>query len=455
MAGTQTTVSERLKNDPLAVDASPTKAFFVNIITRDIQLDKAIEDLVDNCVDGAKRLRPGAGARYDGLWIKINVSPAGFTISDNCGGINLHTARHYAFKFGRAEGFEETPFSVGQFGVGMKRALFKMGKTFFVKTVEPNASFRIDVNVPEWLRNNDTWDFRIKELDEGPQPQDSLGTTVHVEELYPGVAQTFGSDVFITNLRNQIRVVQQHFMRSGLQIVFNDQVIISNAWQLKSGEGIEPFFRVFEDDLGGKAPLKTRLYAGVGESSRAHAGWYVFCNGRCILEAEQSPKTGWGDLGEEGTTLPKYHNQFSRFRGYAFLDCEDASLLPWNTTKTDLEFESSAYRRLRGRLVDAARPVIDFLNKLDAETDVEEDDRQLTRALAKAVSTPLERLSEKPTFTFVAPTQRRPALASISFKKPLAEADRLKDVLQARNYKHLGELSFDYAFNNLVDEDDA
>lgn len=42
----------------LKIDASPTKSFFVYIIIKDIALDKAILDLIDNCVDGAKRLRP-------------------------------------------------------------------------------------------------------------------------------------------------------------------------------------------------------------------------------------------------------------------------------------------------------------------------------------------------------------------------------------------------------------
>jgi hypothetical protein len=38
------------------IDAEPTKAFFIDMLTRDIPLDQAILDLVDNCVDGAKAL---------------------------------------------------------------------------------------------------------------------------------------------------------------------------------------------------------------------------------------------------------------------------------------------------------------------------------------------------------------------------------------------------------------
>ena len=39
--------------------ASPTKRFFVSMLTRDISLADAILDLLDNCLDGALRLADG------------------------------------------------------------------------------------------------------------------------------------------------------------------------------------------------------------------------------------------------------------------------------------------------------------------------------------------------------------------------------------------------------------
>ncbi|MBS0481598.1 MAG: hypothetical protein JSR96_05480 [Proteobacteria bacterium] len=36
--------------------ASPTKAFFVRMLTRDIELQDAILDLLDNCLDGILRV---------------------------------------------------------------------------------------------------------------------------------------------------------------------------------------------------------------------------------------------------------------------------------------------------------------------------------------------------------------------------------------------------------------
>lgn len=441
------------ENDLTKVDASPTKAFFVEIITKDIQLDEAIQDLVDNCIDGAKRLRPGSDADYKGLRVSIEVSADGFRIEDNCGGIPLDIARKYAFKFGRAKGFKRTSHSVGQFGVGMKRALFKMGDLFSVISVEPNHSFRIEVDVPAWADDDINWDFDVQDLVEGPHSTEQTGTRIHVSNLDPAVAVTFSQGSFVTKLRHDIRVVQQHPMRSGLQISLNGEAIIPTEWQLKEGAGIAPAYRRFQDDLGGDSPLVTRLYAGVGESSRPHAGWYVFCNGRCILEADQEATTGWSEFSDDGVGVPKYHGQFARFRGYAFLDSDDSSILPWNTTKTGLDLESDAYRRLRGRLIEITRPVIDFLNNLDAEKDLEEVDKVLTLALTKASSVALERLVSRPVFVYTPQPRRGPALARINFQRPQAATDRLKEALSAHSNRDLGEKSFDYAYSNLVEED--
>jgi hypothetical protein len=76
-------------------DASPTKAFFVRMITRDISLEDCIMDLIDNSIDGAWRRE---GHRPMGLeqdvdlspyGIEIAMSPERFSIIDDCGGMSL------------------------------------------------------------------------------------------------------------------------------------------------------------------------------------------------------------------------------------------------------------------------------------------------------------------------------------------------------------------------------
>src|SRR5437870_1007731 len=97
------------------IDAAPTKDFFISMLVKDIQLVRAIADLVDNSADGARRLK-GDGP-YDGLTVRIEARPDVFRIQDNCGGISIDLARKYAFRFGRPADMPPLKHSVGQFGV--------------------------------------------------------------------------------------------------------------------------------------------------------------------------------------------------------------------------------------------------------------------------------------------------------------------------------------------------
>lgn len=136
---------EARQRDPNRINAAPSKEFFIYMLTRDVQLSRAIIDLLDNCVDGAKRLR--ANGSFDGLWVTITISPDLFSITDNCGGIPVEVARDYAFRFGRPKTAKDTPGSMGLFGVGMKRTFFKLGNRFEVRSKCEVEEFDLNVDV--------------------------------------------------------------------------------------------------------------------------------------------------------------------------------------------------------------------------------------------------------------------------------------------------------------------
>src|SRR5437868_5680396 len=93
--------------DPNLINGSPTKAFFVRTLTRDIELKDAMLDLLDNYVDGLMRsvsVTTLAGAKpYAGHWARITFDRESFVIEDNCGGISTQLARASAFRMGRLE----------------------------------------------------------------------------------------------------------------------------------------------------------------------------------------------------------------------------------------------------------------------------------------------------------------------------------------------------------------
>lgn len=427
--------------DRMVVHAEPTKEFFIYMLTRDIELIDAIIDLTDNAIDGARRER-GDGP-YDGLWVRIEAARDYFRMADNCGGIPEDVARNYAFRFGRPSGMPATSHSIGQFGVGMKRALFKIGTKFEVESRADTGYFAVEVDVDEWKRKEE-WQFRFKEVGALPPPDfpEELSTRISVGRLHQTVSEDFQLEIFQGNLRNALKSRQRHYIDRGLAISLDGIALDAMPLEFLQSDLLKPAYREFS--IPPDPPIIIKLFAGIGNSEPSSAGWHVFCNGRLVLEADQSITTGWGE--GEGKTIPSYHPQFARFRGYAFFDCDDAGRLPWNTTKTDLNSDTRAYQAVRSAMVTLMRPVIDFLNKLATERD--KDDTPLGTVISSATSVPLSEVLPSHLFavhqSVKAPSA--PRTKRIAFSKPVEQIERVRELLDARSLREVGEKTFDYFY---------
>ena len=51
--------------------------------------------------------------------------------------------------------------SIGQFGIGMKRAFFKLGSNIHVKSVAATSEFELTIDVPNWLKEPNVWEFEF------------------------------------------------------------------------------------------------------------------------------------------------------------------------------------------------------------------------------------------------------------------------------------------------------
>ena len=412
-----------VKKDPSVIDASPSKALFIDMLTKDIPLIRAILDLVDNSVDGARRLRPDEN--YKGLRIDLDVSKSRFKISDNCGGMLILTAREYAFRFGRSDDAPETPGSVGQFGVGMKRAFFKMGKKFIVESKTKNSSFVVDVDVDKWEKE-DKWVFRFKDFSENiKNSPDDVGTTVTVSSLHDNVAENFDQDNFRTRLAQELATAHLLSINKGLQMSLNGIPLQMRDLTLYMSKQIKPVQKKVDYKVKDHpVPVNVEIIAGIADSSPKDAGWYVFCNGRLLLEREKTSITGWGE--KDGGKIPLYHQQYARFRGYAFFNSDYAELLPWNTTKTGVDTDSPIYQSVRLEMVSLMRPIIDFLNELkESKGENEEKESQLEKT---ADTVPIQ------------------------YRVPKKKAEIVKKTLGAKSWREVGEKTFEYYLKLEGDE---
>lgn len=438
------------------IQASPTKAFFISMLTKDVPLIPAIIDLVDNSLDGARSLRPKDD--YKGLSVNIKATPSLFEITDNCGGIDVDTARTYAFRFGRPGEMKQTKHSVGQFGVGMKRALFKLGTKFRVRSTTKTSRFSVTVDVPKWQADPDpNWTFKFDSPPEtGLQvkPAD-VGTSVTVLVLHDEIAEQFKTERFQDELRNELALRHSPNLANGLKIVVNDIALKSVPAELLRSTQLKPVSRALSLTSKKKDDVAIQLYAGIAPSSPEEAGWYVYCNDRLVLGPDTSAVTGWG-VTWESDKIPKYHNQFAPFRGYIFFDADDASALPWNTTKTGVDAEHPVYRRARLEMIQAMRPVIDFCNELKEEKKADEESGPLQRVLDQAKPIAIDKIAHSATFRYpsVARQPTPPDQVNIEYRRPKKQVARVKRALKTQSNSEVGRRTFDYYLTNVLDEEE-
>ena len=451
-------------SDLRRVDASPAKRFFIGMLVRDIELLPAVLDLVDNCVDGARRLR-GVGS-YEGLRVDLQVAAENFRVADNCGGIDLNLARNYAFRFGRPEDFDPTPGSVGQFGVGMKRALFKIGKEFLIDSRTENTRFLLEVDVDRWEQEEGSdWSFELSEAvpDYHPASPDDIGTEMIVNRLLPGVAQDFGSSQTLGALRDQLRLRHADAMQRGMSISLNEESIKPFIPVLPVSETLVPLNREFELEEDG-GTVSVRIYAGAapperdsadddrGEDFQAEpdAGWYVFCNNRLLVAADRTILTGWGN------GLPVFHPQFRQFRGFVYIDSDESALLPWNTTKTGIDQDSRVWRKVYSEILQAGNDVIRLLNRVKDERRAVQAtiEKPISEAISAATQRPLAELPRSEKVTYPDPVRpAAPATQRIAYVVDRGRFDSAAEVLGTTTASEIGRRSFDYFYDRQVGED--
>ncbi len=358
------------QNNDVAI-ALPTKQFFVSMLTRDINLADAILDLIDNCLDGALRLAEGSDVDYSQHFVNITLDKKFFTIEDNCGGIPRDVAKNYAFKMGRDpdDDRDSDDETLGMYGVGMKRAIFKMGREALVQTLYGDAGFEVPIS-PEWL-NDKGWD-PLPIVNSVPQSHlDNPGTNIHVSHLYDGVSKHFINDAFRNELRTAISEHFTMFLQQGLSISVNDfaiEPILVEVLVSDREDGPAPYvFQKTIDDV--EVSITVGLNSGRGLSSdeddvpeferdrsAATAGWTVFCNDRAVIVGDKSRLTGWGD------GIPLYHYQFSIITGIIEFRSKFAEKLPITTTKRALDTSSDVWLQTLVKMKEGMRIWISYTN---------------------------------------------------------------------------------------------
>ena len=434
--------------------ADPTKEFFIDMITRDIGLDECIFDLLDNSIDGAYRNRRENG-RLDSFSAEINIYADSFTIHDNCGGMKLSDATDYAFHFGRrADAPKDSDRSIGLYGIGMKRAVFKIGKKIVIQSStesHPEEAFLTTIEVDNWAASKE-WDFTLEQL---AQP-DFIGTRIDITDLKEGVGSEFGDELFIKELRTNIGRYYSFFIEDGFEIKVNGVIVKQHIFGVRSSEEIEPYVDSYVDKETG---VNVRIVSGLAgippddasdpdvvSRNTSNWGWFVVCNNRVVLAGDKTDKTVWGD-----GTFPSWHPQYNGFMGIVFFDSENPGELPWTTTKRQIDETVPVYRRAVVGMRDATRTYLNYTNT-----------RKSSLEQAKSVEGKADYVSVKTAAPSAAKSMKLPIyapkpkvrMANILYTKPLDQVEKVAVALGNRSlsYKDVGIKTFEYFYENEVGE---
>lgn len=433
----------------------PSKAFFVDMITRDLTVEASILDLIDNALDEAVARQgvdvtavltaPGNGDRpgFADAKVTIAIDEDSFIIKDTCGGISVEKARETVFRFGNP-GAREHIGGLGVYGIGMKRSFFKLGRQIAVRSATDTERFVVDIDVAQWTeKGDDDWDFSFTTVEQLPRTTErpTPGTEIRITNLTEAARRRFRSPGFINDLLRRVECTYALFIKAGLQLHINSRQAVSKLpANVTSDQRITPARRNLKVDH-----VEVLILVGVSpRDDQTPHGWYVFCNGRIVLYADKTTVTGWGN------GLPKWHTKFGHFVGYACFRSDDVRRLPWPTTKQGVVTDTNVYQKALSEMRVQARPALNFLSRL-YPGEIEEEGVRERHLMSKAKAVPVTQLPLKESSFQV--TLRDPDVdpdareINIQYKKTRGEIKQIQQcvrTLRNASARGIGEYAFDY-----------
>lgn len=432
-------------SDTIKARGNPSKGFFINMITRDISLVDSILDLLDNSVDGINRTIKRTGPldhKYSGFDVSLQLTRSTFEIKDNCGGIPIGIAKDYAFRFGRPDDqVDDNTHSIGLYGIGMKRALFKMGKKIDLISSTGSESFRLDLEVDKWRRQKpeNDWDFKLIDVVR-QKTTIPKGTAIKVSHLHEGIKKDFDNPTFANSLRRAIQRDYAFILQKGLSVTLNGTPISPIMPTFKASDELAPM-RI-EEKIGG---VSVEITAGLSspppddDSAEMRMpdadiyGWYIVCNDRVIVTADKTALTGWNT-----DEVPSWHNQYYGFLGIARFDSDQPELLPWKTTKRDVDPSSTVYSIALAKMKRATVDYTDYTNQRKSEM-------KRVREIEKAAQPkPLYQITKRSSMKL--PTIENRELRQICYDKPVSEIEAAARALGLKraSARAVGMRTFDY-----------
>ena len=319
----------------MTIDGTPKKRLFLSIIS-DYDLKTGLCELIDNALDFWM-----SNEMKNPLKVSVILDPDRqfIQVRDNAGGVSEDQIELLI-----APGASRNEMSdalIGVFGVGGKRAGIALGELVEIQTRHKNGkSIQVDLT-KEWIESP-SWDLDIYEVPE----IDPGSTTVNITK----VRQGFDNDD-VEHFRQHASETYSWFINQGCVIELNDSSILPttfDAWAYPP-EYLPRQTKFTIAPESGKL-LDVTLTGGLildRNPETENYGVYFYCNHRLILKNLKVRDVGYFVSAEAGVPHPDASlcRVLIEFHG-------PAELMPWNSSKSGINFSHPAFTAIRRRVID-------------------------------------------------------------------------------------------------------
>jgi Histidine kinase-, DNA gyrase B-, and HSP90-like ATPase len=319
------------------IDGTPKKRLFLSIIS-DYDLNTGLCELVDNALD----FWVSNGAKPK-LTISVLLDPDRqfIQVRDNAGGVSEEQAE---LLIAPGASRDDTGHAlIGTFGVGGKRAGIALGELVEIRTrFNSDKSIQIDLT-KEWVESP-SWDLDIYEVPE----LDSGTTSVDITK----VRQGFDTND-VERIRRHLGESYSWFIKQGCVIELNGTPILPTTFDTWAypPEYLPRQAKFTIEPADGKF-LDVTLSGGLildRDPETENYGVYFYCNHRLIVKELKARDVGYFVSAEAGVPHPDASLCRVLIEFYG-----PAELMPWNSSKSGVNFSHPAFMQIRRRVIDFA-----------------------------------------------------------------------------------------------------
>lgn len=349
-------------NEPIRtfeVDTGVSPDFLEAALTQDVTTLEALFDLVDNSIDAARdtlfnnslhKKEDGLPKSYKGFKVHIRIDNDSVRIIDNCSGIDEATLATRALYTAKPSSHD---YGIGQYGIGLKRSLLKMGTDFALSVDNGKALLKAKFNNRSIGGN-----LENKVIASEFKTNGRIKSFFSVSNLKTEISNDLHNDLWFEHAARQFSLRYGIYLTKGLEIILHNVV----SKQFLRAEGIAPTLRKkskYGPDIkrlsinGVKVIIESGIHSDyIFPDEKGHNlsnsralteffGIYFSCNDRVIVSATTEKIYGWG---------AKWHSEYNGFVCWVKFISKDPSKLPWNTSKTALRTDSSLFLQVKSEL---------------------------------------------------------------------------------------------------------